>query len=111
MADPSWKIAGYGDLDGDGERDIVWQDDSAWLGLWLMKGAQVVNTLWLSIDRIDPRWKVRAVGDVNRDGPLSEREIPTTMVVSKLSGGIRGRMARRVVARWRSRDQHAVFEH
>ena len=68
LADPSWRIAGNGDLDGDGERDIVWESDSGLLAAWMMNGARVVSTVWLSINQIDPNWQVRAVGDVNGDG-------------------------------------------
>jgi len=68
MTSASWKIAGYGDLDGDGERDLVWQDDAGSLAAWLMKGSQVVNTIWLSIPQVDPKWRIRGVGDINGDG-------------------------------------------
>jgi hypothetical protein len=69
MTSTAWRIAGYGDLNGDGERDIVWQEDvQGLLGVWYMRGAQVLNTVYLSIKQIDPNWKIRAVGDVNGDG-------------------------------------------
>jgi len=68
MTSTAWTIAGYGDLNGDGERDIVWEDDSGSLATWLMNGPQVVNTLWLSIPKVDPKWRVRGVADVNGDG-------------------------------------------
>jgi hypothetical protein len=68
MTAASWSIVGYGDLDGDGERDIVWEDDSGRLAVWFMKGPQVVNTSWLSIPQVDPKWRIRGVGDVNGDG-------------------------------------------
>jgi hypothetical protein len=69
MTDPAWRIAGYGDLNGDGERDIVWQHDAdGWLAAWFMQGPQVLSTIFLSINKTDPNWKVRAVGDVDGDG-------------------------------------------
>jgi hypothetical protein len=69
MTYPGWRIAGYGDLNGDGERDIVWQEETeGWLAVWFMQGAQVVNTVWLSINKVDPNWKIAAVGDANGDG-------------------------------------------
>ena len=69
MPNASWRIAGYGDLNGDGERDIVWEEDTqGWLAVWFMRGPQVIGTYYLSTNRIDPNWKIRAVGDVNGDG-------------------------------------------
>ena len=68
MTSASWKIGGYGDLDGDGERDIVWEDDSGLLAAWFMKGSQVINTMWLSIRQVDPKWRVHGAADVNGDG-------------------------------------------
>ncbi len=69
MTDPSWRIAGYADLDGDGERDVMWQHDTeGWLAAWFMQGSQVVSAQFLSTNKIDPAWKVVATGDVNGDG-------------------------------------------
>ena len=69
MPDPAWRIAGYGDINGDGQRDLVWQNDTeGWLAFWMMNGTQVIDTGYLSINRIDPSWKINGVGDVNGDG-------------------------------------------
>ena len=69
MTSASWRIAGFGDLNGDGERDIVWQEDTEGsLAVWFMQGSQVVSTQWLSINKVDPNWKIRAVADANGDG-------------------------------------------
>ena len=68
MTDTNWRIAGFADLDGDGQKDIVWQHSSGWLAAWLLKGSTVVATGYLSNDKVDPSWKLKAVGDLNGDG-------------------------------------------
>jgi hypothetical protein len=69
-SDLSWHVVGSGDLDGDGFADLVWQrvtDGS--LAVWMMNGAQVVSTQFLSIARVaDTAWKLRGVADTNGDG-------------------------------------------
>ena len=40
-APPSvWKIVGTGDFNGDGKSDILWQDTSGDVAIWLMNGVQ-----------------------------------------------------------------------
>jgi hypothetical protein len=69
MTDSNWRIAGYADLNGDGERDIVWQHATeGWLAGWLLKGSQVLATSYLSTNKIDLSWKIKGVGDLNGDG-------------------------------------------
>jgi hypothetical protein len=68
--DPLWRVAGSGDVNGDGVTDLVWQHAATGsLAVWLLSGAQVVATLPLSIDRMaDANWQIRGVGDTNGDG-------------------------------------------
>jgi hypothetical protein len=69
MSNTSWKIAGVGDLNGDGYRDIVWQADDGSLAAWLLQDNQVIATGYLSVNKMpDPTWKIRGVGDTNGDG-------------------------------------------
>lgn len=70
VADLGWRIAGAGDINGDGPTDLVWQHDvSGRLAVWYLSGVQVISTAPLSIDRVtDTDWKIRAVGDTNGDG-------------------------------------------
>jgi hypothetical protein len=70
VIDANWKIAGTGDLNGDGQQDLVWQHDgSGTLATWYLRGTQVLFTSYLSISRVqDLTWKIRGVGDINGDG-------------------------------------------
>jgi len=69
MANTAWKVAGIGDLNGDGHRDLVWQSDDGWLAVWFLQGNQVTMTGYLSVNRMaDLTWKIRGVGDTNGDG-------------------------------------------
>ena len=66
---PSWKIRGVADVDGDGKADIIWQHDAGWLAVWLMNGSTATTTLFLSVPKIaDPNWMIAGAGDVNNDG-------------------------------------------
>ena len=68
MPNTAWKVAGIGDLNGDGHRDIVWQHDEGWLAAWYLQGTQVVLTSYLSVNRMtDLTWRICGVGDTNGD--------------------------------------------
>jgi hypothetical protein len=70
MADPNWRVAATGDMNGDGFRDIVWQHETdGWLAVWYLQGNQVTFTGYLSVNRmVDPTWKIRGSGDTDGDG-------------------------------------------
>lgn len=69
MTDPTWKIHGVGDTDGDGRADLVWQNSGdGRLAVWFMNGSQVLSGVKLSIPQMStPGWQVRAVGDADGD--------------------------------------------
>ena len=53
-----WRIVGAGDLNGDGQPDLVWQRSDGWLGAWIMNGSKVASWLYLTPNRVDPNWKI-----------------------------------------------------
>lgn len=69
ISDTSWKIAGVGDLNGDSYQDIVWRHSTeGWLAVWFLQNNLVVNTMYLSINRVaDPAWRLGGIGDVDGD--------------------------------------------
>jgi hypothetical protein len=58
QVDPSWKIVGTGDFNGDGQTDILLQHTSGWLVCWYMNGINVVGGAYLNPPWIDPSWKI-----------------------------------------------------
>ena len=69
VSDTHWKVAGTGDLDGDGFTDILWRHDTeGWLAVWFLQYNQVVATQYLSINKMaDANWQIKGLGDVDGD--------------------------------------------
>jgi hypothetical protein len=68
VSDTTWRIAGTGDLNGDGFADLVWQKTDGQVAAWYLRGTAVIGYGSLSIPNVGPNWKIRGVGDVNGDG-------------------------------------------
>jgi hypothetical protein len=70
VSDPNWRVAGTGDVDGDGNPDLVWRHQTGgWLAVWYLAGSEVRSTEFLSINRVaDLNWQIKGVADVNGDG-------------------------------------------
>jgi hypothetical protein len=70
VADTNWKIVGTGDLDGDGQFDLVWQNIAdGRVSAWLMNGLTQREGTLFSIPQVaDTNWRIRSVGDLNGDG-------------------------------------------
>ena len=68
-SDTHWRVAGTGDLNGDGYTDIVWRHDTqGWLAVWFLQGDLLASTSMLSIPQItDLNWELRGVGDFDGD--------------------------------------------
>ena len=71
MPDPSWKIAGIGDLSGDGKSDLLWRDATGSTAVWVMDGSSIVGSGYLNVNGTiiapDPSWSVVGMGDFNGD--------------------------------------------
>jgi VCBS repeat protein len=65
----SWKIAGTGDLNGDGFADLVWHNTSdGTVAVWIMRGTTFVGSAVVNYSPLASGWNIRGVGDVNGDG-------------------------------------------
>ena len=72
VEDPNWSIVGTGDLDGDGNTDIVLRNETAdQLLAWYMDGSGNIKSEGL-IGRSfnDNNWKVEALADFNGDSKV-----------------------------------------
>lgn len=62
------RIVGAGDMNNDGETDLVWQDDaSGQLRVWQLNGTTRTADMAVSPAGVNPVWKLRSVGDYNDD--------------------------------------------
>ena len=69
ISDPTWRIVGVGDFNGDAKPDLMWQHPSGWLAVWYMNGRNLVGGAYFNPGQTaDPDWKIRAVTDLNGDG-------------------------------------------
>jgi hypothetical protein len=64
----SWSVAGTGDYDGDGKRDLLWRNAlTGENAIWLMNGA--ARAAGGHVARVtDASWKVVGTGDYDGDG-------------------------------------------
>ena len=63
--DLAWRVIGTGDLDANGQPDIVWRHEpTGTIALWFMDGIALRSTATLPSPRA---WLLTAVGDVNGD--------------------------------------------
>ena len=67
--DKNWKVAGTGDLNGDGYPDIVWRHATqGTLAYWFLQNDSVIGTGLLSVGQVtDLNWEIKGVGDVDGD--------------------------------------------
>jgi hypothetical protein len=60
VADTQWRVAGASDIDGDGQMDLIWREESmGWVGAWLMRGTRLVTSVELTPNRVPQRqWRI-----------------------------------------------------
>lgn len=63
-----WRIAGSGDISGDGKGDLVWQNDTTGeIVTWYMDGVVATAGVNFLPSAVNSSWRIRAVADYNRD--------------------------------------------
>lgn len=67
--DSRWRVVGVGDLNADGNSDLVFQHIDGTLAAWFMKGVEAEEPRFLEPAYSgDADWQVTALGDFNGDG-------------------------------------------
>jgi hypothetical protein len=65
--DPSWKVQGVADFNGDGKSDLVWRNTgtgATWV--WYMNGTAFMSDAL--IFTLPPQWVIQGIADFNGDG-------------------------------------------
>ena len=62
----SWSIAGTGDVDEDGQADILWRNPANDVGVWYMRGTSVDH--YASLGNVGPGWAIAGTADFDGDG-------------------------------------------
>jgi hypothetical protein len=68
LSDTRWHVVGAGDIDRDGNPDIVWQHDDGRVAVWYMRGTTYLAGEVIAQSLSDQAWRVVGVADMNRDG-------------------------------------------
>ena len=70
VADTNWRVQAVGDMNRDGQPDLIWQHRTLGkVSVWIMNGTSVIDGRLLTPDTIsDGRWKIIGTGDYDRDG-------------------------------------------
>src|SRR5437879_7776325 len=66
--DMNWRIAGTGDLDGDGKADILWRNSATGENYVFFMNGTTIRAYGFIRTVADMNWKIAGVGDFNGDG-------------------------------------------
>jgi hypothetical protein len=76
----TWKVVGVADFNGDGQPDLLMQDETTFIGIWHLKGTEIVDRTLLSqnysgglsgpkaVKKNQGKWRAVGTGDFNSDG-------------------------------------------
>lgn len=66
IEDPSWRLIGAGDFDGDGRADLAWAQPDGFIAIWLLDGGAFKGSTIRPT--VSAGWDFVGIGDVNLDG-------------------------------------------
>ena len=70
--DASWNLAGVGDFNGDGRKDVLWRNASGEVAAWFMNGTAIAGSGDLTSGGVAVKpgatWSIAGIGDFNHDG-------------------------------------------
>lgn len=72
VEDTTWNIVGVGDVNGDGETDLLWRNPTNGINVWwVMQGTEYKESRIITpLDPVNKDWEIKGVGDVDQDGQL-----------------------------------------
>ena len=111
VPDVNWRIAGAGDVNGDGHPDLFWHHaSSGQVAVWMMQGGSLLRAETLATGGVaDTNWQLRGVGyvDGNQTPDLIWQNTTTLQVAVWLMNGLSMREGRMVIgAALASADWH-----
>ena len=118
----AWSMLGTGDFDGDGKGDILWQDNSGNVAVWLMDGTSLLSSA--GIGNVPSPWSVPATATStamarptslarhqrqHRDLVHERHEAASTAGVGTIPTDLVGGRNRRL--QWRRHERHRLARH